>query len=495
MAYSILSGTGDGVTDTFPINFTLGFISREHIKCRVGAEVDGLGNPVYRSLNWINDGLVQVLGGAPGNGIAYEFTRTVPLDALAHDYTNGEEIEEQNLDDSNKQAIMAVHQVLDGRFEEPFQQDLNLGGHKLTNVGDGVALTDAATMGQIGNAPAYAAAAAASASTATTQAGIATTQAGIATTGAGTATTQAGLAQGYAAQAAVSAYSGFYISAANVGGTANAITLAGLPTLVDGMVFRFVPKFTNTGPVTINGTQIKNPRNGNNLVADEIIVNKPIEVVFFNTQWHLTASGNIFIVDGSAAAPGYAFLNDQDTGVFRRTANVLSFAAAGSEFACGATDGFHIFGTAIAPAKLALYEQTTNGSNSLAIKPPSALAANRTQFFADRDGYIPAHPSEAIQFAAVTFDGIGTIESQTGPILSVTDTGVTATIRITLNGTFSKVFGVYSWKVPNRTSAYTVDQYAQGTIGGNSYVDIESQYYSGGAADLGRYTAIFILVT
>ena len=240
MAYSILSGTGNGVTDTFPINFTLGFISREHIKCRVGNEVDGLGDPVYRSLNWINDGLVQILGGAPGNGVAYEFTRTVPLDGLIHDYTNGEEIEEQNLDDSNKQTLMAVHQVLDGRFEEPFQQDLNLGGHKLTNVGNGVALTDAATVGQIGDAPSYAAAAAASAATATTQAGISTTQAGISTTQAGISTT--GAADAIAARdAAIAAVGNVKVSSSD--------TTAG----------KLATKLTNTGSTNILSKQTVNP--------------------------------------------------------------------------------------------------------------------------------------------------------------------------------------------------------------------------------------------
>lgn len=167
MAFSVITTTGDGVTVQYALNFTLGILSRDYVKCQVGNEVDGLGDPVYRTLTWINDGLVQIGGTVPANGEVIEFTRTVPKDALQHDYSNGAVIEESNLDESNLQTLMAVHEVLDGRLPEGLANDLDMNGFRITNMGDGTAAQDAVTLTQLedftGNAPAYAAAAAASA--------------------------------------------------------------------------------------------------------------------------------------------------------------------------------------------------------------------------------------------------------------------------------------------------------------------------------------------
>ena len=148
MAYSIITVVGNG-TSQYPINFTLGFNSRTEVKCRVDNEVDGLGDPVYRALTWINDGLVEVAGGPFDNTRTLVFSRTVDKTELIHDYGNGEEIEESNLDESNRQNLMAIHEVLDGRFESPLAQDLDMGGFKIVNMANGVSDDDAATIEQI----------------------------------------------------------------------------------------------------------------------------------------------------------------------------------------------------------------------------------------------------------------------------------------------------------------------------------------------------------
>lgn len=170
MANSIITATGDGSTTQYPLNFTLGILNRDYVTCRVGSEVDGLGDPVYRTLEWITDGLVNVQGTVPGNGVPIVFKRTVPKDQLIHDYSDGVPIIESNLDESNLQTMMAIHEFLDGRLESGFVQDLNMNGFKITNLGDGTALTDAVNRGQLedmtGNAPLYAAQAAASAAAA-----------------------------------------------------------------------------------------------------------------------------------------------------------------------------------------------------------------------------------------------------------------------------------------------------------------------------------------
>lgn len=149
MAYSIIQYTATGLTNTYAINFALGFNNRNEVTCQVNNEVDGLGAPVYRSLTWINDGLVTVDGVLLTAGWPVVFKRTVTKTTLIHDYSNGEAIEESNLDESNKQNLMAIHEVLDGRLTSALQQDLDMGTHKITNLVDGINPQDAVTFSQL----------------------------------------------------------------------------------------------------------------------------------------------------------------------------------------------------------------------------------------------------------------------------------------------------------------------------------------------------------
>lgn len=218
MALSIISIPGDGVTDTFTVSFALGILDRTSTTAWVTGEVDGGGNKVYRTITYLSDTLLKISGTPAGVGVMVVFTRTVSQTALIVNYEDGDIMNETNLNTAQKQALMLVHQVLDGRFSA-FIRDVSAGGFKITNLGTPTAATDAATRGYVDsvvatgavNAAAAAVSAAAalasqnavaasqdtastSASTATTQAGIATTQAGISTTQAGISTTQAGLA-------------------------------------------------------------------------------------------------------------------------------------------------------------------------------------------------------------------------------------------------------------------------------------------------------------
>lgn len=148
MAYSIIETVGNG-SSQYPINFTLGYNSQDEVKCQVNGAVDGLGDPVYSALTWINPGLVEVAGGPFDGDDDLVFTRTVDKTELIHDYSNGEAIEELNLDESNKQNLMAIHEILDGRLESPLVQDLDMGNHRIINLEDGVDPQDAVTVGQI----------------------------------------------------------------------------------------------------------------------------------------------------------------------------------------------------------------------------------------------------------------------------------------------------------------------------------------------------------
>lgn len=144
MAYSRIVKVGDGVTTQFTLDFTLGYLSRADVTCRVGSEVDGLGAPLYRTLNWITDGLVEVLGAPAGNGVNLVFERTVSKTAPKHDFSDGAAMIAQNYDENQLQAIMLVHEVLDGRFGT-LQADLDFGGFRGINAVDPANPQDIAT--------------------------------------------------------------------------------------------------------------------------------------------------------------------------------------------------------------------------------------------------------------------------------------------------------------------------------------------------------------
>lgn len=148
MAYSRLVYTYTGGPNVFAVNFTLGYLSQSHVTARVNNEVDGLSQPVYRSLTWLTPGTVQVNGAALVNGDVVVLQRTTPKDAVVHDYANGEVLTEANIDQSFLQPIMIAHEALDGRLDT-MQADLNMGSFKITNMADGIVDTDAANMRQL----------------------------------------------------------------------------------------------------------------------------------------------------------------------------------------------------------------------------------------------------------------------------------------------------------------------------------------------------------
>lgn len=184
MALSRVTIPGDGVTTTFTVSFALGYINEDDITARVGDEVDGLGDPAYRNITFISAELLQIDGPPAGVGVNVVFERTVEDNVLLVDYENGDIINDSNLNTAQKQALMLVHQVLDGRFTA-IDNDIDLGGHRITNSADPVDPTDLATKqyvdvtipANVAAAEAAAASAIISANTATVQAGVATVQA------------------------------------------------------------------------------------------------------------------------------------------------------------------------------------------------------------------------------------------------------------------------------------------------------------------------------
>lgn len=134
-------------SNTFAVNFTLGYLSREHVTARVNAEVDGLGAPVYRTLTWLTEGTVQVSGSLSAGDIV-TFERTTPKNELTNVYLDGDVLDDENIDDSFKQAIMIAHEVLDGRLGV-LGDNIDMGTNRIVNMADPLDAQDAATKNYI----------------------------------------------------------------------------------------------------------------------------------------------------------------------------------------------------------------------------------------------------------------------------------------------------------------------------------------------------------
>lgn len=136
---------------TYAVNFSLGYLDPAHVTCRVNEEVDGAGEPVFRTINFLSEGVVNSISGSLTNGDLIVFERTVPSNVLQHDYQDGALLIEDNLDESFKQVLMLVQEVLDGRLAE-LTVDLDAGGNQIKNVGAGTDSNDAVTFQQLNDA-------------------------------------------------------------------------------------------------------------------------------------------------------------------------------------------------------------------------------------------------------------------------------------------------------------------------------------------------------
>lgn len=143
MALSKYTLIGDGVTTEFVVDFTLGYISKDDVTVQVNDEIDGSGDPIYRTLTWIDDALVNV-GTAPEVDAPIVFIRTVSEEVLVHNFEDGAGITEKNLDEAHLQSLMLMHQLLDGRLSDTVEGDFNMGNlFTVTNLRDPVEDGDA----------------------------------------------------------------------------------------------------------------------------------------------------------------------------------------------------------------------------------------------------------------------------------------------------------------------------------------------------------------
>jgi hypothetical protein len=200
MAFSVNTPVGDGSTVQFAVNFVNGLFSRESVTVFVDGEIDGGGDPLPRAFIWINDGLIELVGAAPGVGVQVTIRRIMDKTQPAVDYTDGSILVEANMDLSLDQLLNSIHEVLDGYGLESVQTDINLNGNSIknttTDLNDPTSLV---TVAGLGDAVSRSETAAVNAETAETNAALSETNA------AGSEQSAAASAQSSAASATLSA--------------------------------------------------------------------------------------------------------------------------------------------------------------------------------------------------------------------------------------------------------------------------------------------------
>jgi len=113
MANTIRPYTGDGTTVLYPVDFDLGYIRKDYIY----VYLEGSDYNVQLDYTYINETQIQ-LTTPVSTGVVFNIRRVVPRNAIVNDYEDGAAMHEENLDDSFKQAIMALEEIQDG-FTNP----------------------------------------------------------------------------------------------------------------------------------------------------------------------------------------------------------------------------------------------------------------------------------------------------------------------------------------------------------------------------------------
>lgn len=111
---SIVTKLGDGTSTDFTFSFTGGYMSQADVKVRVGAEVDGAGNPVYRSRTFLNPGTIRVGGAVPLNGQKVVISRQTPIQTPINDFAGGTVLDDVSLDNGFQQVVNAAQELQDG---------------------------------------------------------------------------------------------------------------------------------------------------------------------------------------------------------------------------------------------------------------------------------------------------------------------------------------------------------------------------------------------
>ena len=81
--------------------------------CQVNNEIDGGGDPVYRTLTFVSEGIVDIGGTVPGVGEPIKFTRVTPVSTAVNDFEDGVGLTAAALDAGFEQVIFGIQEAQD----------------------------------------------------------------------------------------------------------------------------------------------------------------------------------------------------------------------------------------------------------------------------------------------------------------------------------------------------------------------------------------------
>ena len=149
MSYSYTERTGDGTTTTFNFNFAgtgKGYLLASDI-----AVYFLNGNPTPVS-GWSLTGTNQITFlTPPANGQKMYIRRIVPKVNPFAEFDRGPVLDMASLNNSFIHLLEVSQELLDGFYPDGFyfKQNLDMGGHRIVNLGNGVDPQDATTQGQL----------------------------------------------------------------------------------------------------------------------------------------------------------------------------------------------------------------------------------------------------------------------------------------------------------------------------------------------------------
>lgn len=207
--YSTLNGNPPSAGQS-TYSFTFPYIEREDVKVSLNGTT--LATTAYSFANDTTIQLDSTTAGTVTTSTKVRIFRDTSLDGLNAEFFSGSAIRATDLNDNFNQTLFVTQEVSD-RFVDvnnaAFSNDISMAGNKITNLGPGVAGTDAVNKDQLDASQTYNNTQLTSAvSNATTQANNAASSAATALSyqqGAATAQAQANIAAGAAAASATTA--------------------------------------------------------------------------------------------------------------------------------------------------------------------------------------------------------------------------------------------------------------------------------------------------
>jgi len=134
MALSQVTMIATGANNMFAVSFALGYGQESEVTARVGDEVDGDGNPVYRTIDFSVAGFMILDGALIVADTPVVFTRTENKTTLDVDWEDGANVTDENLNASQLQSLRLIHELFDGRFDK-FALDIDAQGNDVTGIG------------------------------------------------------------------------------------------------------------------------------------------------------------------------------------------------------------------------------------------------------------------------------------------------------------------------------------------------------------------------